>query len=764
MPVEAASTPALELWAGVECTINRVGDKYFDQFETSGHATRLSDLDLFANLGISRLRYPVLWERTVPDGQLAHADWSWADERLARLSELSIRPIIGLLHHGSGPPHTSLIDPRFAEELADYARAVATRYPWIEAYTPVNEPLTTARFSGLYGHWYPHGRDDQTFVRALLAQCRAITFAMRAIREINPTAQLVQTEDLGKTFSTRALAYQAAFENNRRWLTFDLLTGRVNQAHPLWNYLREYGQVSERNLMWFVENPCPPDILGINHYLTSERFLDERLTRYPACTQGGNAFTRYADVEAVRVCTEGPAGPRALMHEAWERYELPLAVTEVHVGCTREEQLRWLKEVWDAAQYLRRYNDVDMRAVTVWSLLGAYDWNSLLKCAAGHYESGVFDLRAPTPRPTALARMMRDLAAGREYQHPVLETPGWWRRFERLIYPPVRRASGATTIMAPRGINMSGKRTRELLITGATGTLGNAFARLCKLRGLSYQLLTRQEMDIADHTSVEKALTELEPWAVINTAGYVRVDDAEHEIERCWRENTTGASVLAEACAQREIPLLTFSSDLVFDGTKQTPYVETDRTAPLNVYGVSKAEAETLVLDAYPQALIVRTSAFFGPWDEHNFVFHALRSLTADGQFIATDDAVISPTYVPDLVTACLDLLIDGERGIWHLVNQAQEVTWAELAGRAARLAGLDESAIKNCSTASLRLAAPRPLYSALASARGQLLPPLDDALIRYFEQCEVEWKSGVRHAKQAHAKTFAVAASGQMK
>src|SRR5947209_10596859 len=175
------SHPPLELWGGVECTINRVGDTYFDQLERNGHLRRLEDLDLFAELGIRAIRYPVQWERIAPKG-LEQADWSWSDERLGRLRALGIRPIVGLVHHGSGPRHTSLLDPSFADGLATFARAVAERYPWIESYTPVNEPLTTARFSGLYGHWYPHGRDDVTFMRALLIQCRAVVLAMEAIR------------------------------------------------------------------------------------------------------------------------------------------------------------------------------------------------------------------------------------------------------------------------------------------------------------------------------------------------------------------------------------------------------------------------------------------------------------------------------------------------------------------------------------------------------------------------------------------------------
>jgi dTDP-4-dehydrorhamnose reductase len=198
----SSTLPSLELWAGVECTVNRVGDQYFDQLEWNGHCHRLDDLDQFAELGIHAIRYPILWERVAPHG-VATADWKWADERLARLRALGIRPIVGLVHHGSGPRGTSLVDPGFAPRLAQFAHAVAARYPWIEYYTPVNEPLTTARFSGLYGHWYPHGRNDATFVGALLTQCRAIVLAMRAIREINPAARLVQTEDWGRHSARR---------------------------------------------------------------------------------------------------------------------------------------------------------------------------------------------------------------------------------------------------------------------------------------------------------------------------------------------------------------------------------------------------------------------------------------------------------------------------------------------------------------------------------------------------------------------------------
>jgi dTDP-4-dehydrorhamnose reductase len=735
MNTKPMTIPSLEVWAGVECTVNRVGDQYFDQLERNGHATRLEDLDLFAELGVRAIRYPVLWERTAPNG-LESADWSWADERLGRLRELGIRPIVGLVHHGSGPRHTSLIDPAFPSGLAEFARAVAERYPWVDMYTPVNEPLTTARFSGMYGHWYPHGRDGLIFARALLTQCRATVLAMRAIREVNPAAQLVQTEDLGKTHSTPLLAYQAEFENERRWLSFDLLCGRLNHSTLIWTHLRDLG-IDEAELDWFLDNPCPPDVLGINHYLTSERFLDERTERYPTGSHGGNGKHNYADVEAVRVCAEGTAGPRALMKETWERYGLPLAVTEVHLGCTREEQLRWLKEVWDGAVCLRD-EGVDVRAVTAWSLLGAYDWNSLVTRADGYYEPGVFDLRGSRPRPTAIARMIRDLATGHEPDHPLLDTLGWWHRPERLFYPSVicrPKDLGKEQILDFGKTQHKNPKSRRLLaIVGARGTLGRAFARLCDLRGIPYHLLTRQEMDITNPASVDAALTQLHPWAVVNAAGYVRVDDAERDVDACLRANAEGPAILAASCARLSVPLLTFSSDLVFDGACTTPYLESNPVAPLNVYGRSKVEAEVRVLKAHPSALVIRTSAFFGPWDEYNFVTIALRHLTAGQTFVAAEDSVVSPTYVPDLVHTTLDLLIDGECGLWHLANQSA-IAWAELARLAASMAGVDASGIEARPTRELGLTAPRPTYSVLGSERGVLLPSLENAMSRYFDE-----------------------------
>jgi dTDP-4-dehydrorhamnose reductase len=707
--------PPLELWAGTECTVNRVGDRWRDQSVANGFDRRLDDLDRIAQLGVKRLRFPLVWERTCPrEGEF---DFSWADARIAKMRELGLDFIAGLVHHGSGPAWTDLLDPEFPRKLAEYARAVAERYPFIDAWTPVNEPLTTARFSALYGVWYPHKRDDRSFVRALLNQVQGTVLAMQAIRDVNPRAQLVQTDDLGYIESSPSLRYQAEFENQRRWLGFDLLCGRVDAQHPMRAYLRNFG-ASEQELQALVDNPCEPDIIGLNCYITSERFLDERIELYPEHLHGGNGRARYVDIELARVHGRHIGGFAARLPEACERYGLPVAITEAHLGCTRDEQLRWLHQAWLAAQQAREQGH-DVRAVTVWAAFGTYDWDSLLTQEAGHYEPGMFDVSSGTPRPTAIARLASELANGQPPGNPVLDGPGWWQRDLRLLYP----CHGDLDALPVTG--------RPVLITGKTGTLGQAFARFCELRGLPYHLVARQEMDIADEASVAAALERWKPWAVINTAGFVRVDDAERD-PRCWRENVTGPAVLAGQCASRGIRVVSFSSDLVFDGTKGAPYVESDTPSPLNAYGRAKAESERLMLERAPQSLVVRTAAFFGPWDRYNFVTLALDAMKRGERWKAVEDQCVSPTYVPDLVQATLDLLVDGESGIWHLANRGS-VSWAKLAELVAGRGGFDSSLVERVRTQDLQLPAARPQFSALASERSQLMPTLEDALERYF-------------------------------
>jgi dTDP-4-dehydrorhamnose reductase len=667
---------SVEIWGGVECTVNRVGDAFRDQLLRTGHHDRLDDLDRIAALGIRTLRYPVLWERR---------DWAWTDPRLERLRTLGIRPIVTLCHHGSGPPSTQLLDPAFATGLAAFAREVAERYPWIDAYTPVNEPLTTARFSGLYGHWYPHLRDERAFVRMLVNELHAVALAMREIRAVNPAAQLVQTEDFAAIQSTPALREQADHENERRWASLDLLCGTHARNAALNDYLRR-GLLTPDDLAPF---PCPPDLIGLNYYLTSERLLDERLTRYPPHTHGGNGRQRYADVEAVRAAAEGLVGHLGALRLTWERFKLPLAFSEVHLGCTREEQVRWLDEALHAAEQAQR-EGIDARAVTAWALFGACDWNSLVTRDTGHYEAGAFDVRGPAPRETVVGRFIRGERTA------ALDGPGWWRRESRFLFPPVETLREGDVRLKPSLIQRAAQ-PRRLLITGARGMLGRALVGACERRGLAYVATDRAQLDAADAGAVARVLDEVQPWAVVNAAGH-QGDAA----ERCHRDNTIAALALAEACALRGHRLVTFSADLVFDGRSARAYLEHDVTGPVCTFGHSKRAAEEGVLLAHGEALVIRTSALFDR-----------------GSRIAGENRVVAPTFVPDLVDAALDLLLDSAHGLWHLTNRGT-LSLADLAHE------LGTGAVH--ATATRR-------STVLESAKGDLMPPLEHALARCVDR-----------------------------
>lgn len=418
--------PRPEIWGGIECTINRVDDQYNDQLEISGHYNRPDDLDHIAGLGIKTLRYPILWEKHVktPDDAI---DWTWSAHQLNKLKSHGISIIAGLVHHGSGPVFTDLADPLFACNLADYAMQVARKFPWIDKYTIINEPLTTARFSGLYGLWFPHGESESCFLQMLINELKATVLSMIQIRIVNPAAELIQTEDLTFVHSTRETRSQACYENERRWLTYDLLCGRVDREHFFWSRLLQAGITSEE-LNFFIENPCPPSVMGFNYYITSERYLDEDIHRYPPHLHGGNGNLHYADTEAIQAGKQ--KGLKKLLKQAWDRYHVPIAVTECHIGCTPEEQVRWFMQNHQACCELLDAG-VNLRAITAWSLIGSTNWNNLLTRSDGIYEAGAFEISGNRLLPTLLATMISSLTETSEFDDPLLSDEGWWNK--RLI-------------------------------------------------------------------------------------------------------------------------------------------------------------------------------------------------------------------------------------------------------------------------------------------------------------------------------------------
>jgi dTDP-4-dehydrorhamnose reductase len=374
------SSSDIEIWASPEPTIARLdATTYRDQCEETGHARRESDIERLAALGVSASRYPVLWEHVERNGPGAR-DYSWAQRRLA---------LVTLLHHGSGPPHTELLDDAFPELFAAYAAETARRFPWVKRWTPINEPLTTARFSTLYGVWYPSARDHRAFGRAMLNQARAILLGFARIAAIVPAAQLMLTEDL-QGYVAGDLAAQAyvAHKRERAYLSLDLLCGNVRPGHALYAYLVRDCGLAPRELDRLRRLARPPDLMGWNYYPNSERYV-----------------------------SSSPEGPY------FANVAFVFRADHVHFG----ERHRWLLQRYDDVVALRG-EGVDLRALGAWAAFGMVDWNSLLRERAGSKEDGIYTCASGDAEPawTLAADALRSLAAGRRAS--LASRPGWWEQ------------------------------------------------------------------------------------------------------------------------------------------------------------------------------------------------------------------------------------------------------------------------------------------------------------------------------------------------
>lgn len=253
--------------------------------------------------------------------------------------------------------------------------------------------------------------------------------------------------------------------------------------------------------------------------------------------------------------------------------------------------------------------------------------------------------------------------------------------------------------------------TRRILVTGATGQVGTALRSVLP----EAVFLTRHTLDLADIASIAPAVASYRPSAVVNAAAYTNVDLAEREEARAALINGEAVGALAAACADLAIPLVTYSSDYVFDGRASAPYVESDAAGPVGAYGRSKLLGERLALDRHPGALIVRTSWVISA-SHDNFVSTMLR-LAARGPVRVVNDQFGKPTIAADLAAATAEALGSGLRGIVHVANEGV-TTWHGLASATVRLAGLDPSLVQPCATDEYPTDAVRPAYSVLGTER----------------------------------------------
>jgi dTDP-4-dehydrorhamnose reductase len=196
----------------------------------------------------------------------------------------------------------------------------------------------------------------------------------------------------------------------------------------------------------------------------------------------------------------------------------------------------------------------------------------------------------------------------------------------------------------------------KILITGAQGQIAWDLIQAAGKQDLDYIALTKAQLDITNQAHIEQAIRAYQPTCLVNLAAYTAVDQAEKEPKLAFRVNRDGPKLLAESCKRHCLPLIHLSTDYVFSGEKDAPYLETDIPEPLNVYGQSKYQGEILIRETLPQHIILRVSGVFGS-QGHNFVKAIIRSAREKTELRVVSDQITCPTPACDIANVILQII-----------------------------------------------------------------------------------------------------------
>ena len=276
----------------------------------------------------------------------------------------------------------------------------------------------------------------------------------------------------------------------------------------------------------------------------------------------------------------------------------------------------------------------------------------------------------------------------------------------------------------------------RILLLGHKGMLGSDL--LLKLN-LQHEVvgMDKEEIDIVSADECEKAIKETKPDILINAAAYTNVDGCETAKEECFAVNAEAVKNIAEVCRYKNIRIIHFSTDYVFDGTGTRPYKEDDRCNPINAYGESKLAGERYLKSLADDYLLIRTSWLYGVKGK-NFVQTILEKAKTTPMLSVVDDQVGSPTYTKDLAVA-VDLLINQNlKGIFHVTNRGS-CSWYQFAVKILQESGLDDVTVIPIKSDKLPSQALRPAYSVLSMQKfiattGKTMQPWQLALQDYLK------------------------------
>ncbi|HWF43881.1 MAG TPA: family 1 glycosylhydrolase [Candidatus Kapabacteria bacterium] len=339
-----------------------------DEMEKCGHYDRWQeDFERVKELGVAALRYGLPYYKThIAPGKY---DWDFADETFAALKQMGVLPIADLCHFGVPDWIGDFQNPDWPRYFAEYAKAFAKRFDWVQFYTPVNEMFVAANLSGLRGWWNEQLHSDEAFVRALHNLCKADVLAMKAILEVRPDAVFVQSESSEYYHPSEPSSIDLAnVLNEKRFLSLDLIYGYPINA-MMYEYLLDHGMTRDE-YHWFAEHQVRARcIMGNDYYITNEHLVHPDGLTTPA----GEIFGYYV-----------------ITHQYYQRYRLPVMHTETNIR--EPNAVDWLWKEWANVHRLRE-DGVPIVGFTWYSLTDQVDWDSMLTKNDGHVDDlGLYDL------------------------------------------------------------------------------------------------------------------------------------------------------------------------------------------------------------------------------------------------------------------------------------------------------------------------------------------------------------------------------------
>jgi beta-glucosidase/6-phospho-beta-glucosidase/beta-galactosidase len=361
-PLFSLSASGFVWAAGIEDTFiaqtERVGERVLDEYALTNHYQYWrTDLDRAAGLGVNALRYGIPWYKVEP--QPGRFDWSWTDQVLNTAAEKGIAIIADLMHYGT--PlwlENQFLNSSYPQRVAAYEAEFASRYSTILShYTPMNEPLITMDFCGERGIWPPYLRGNDGAVKILRQITRGVILSAEAIRQADPRAKIVHVEAAGEYVpDTEEAVGMCDFLTARARLATDLITGRVDEHHPLKPWLVENG-FSEDDLAWYRERPVFLDVIGDNYY------PDISVHRV-------RSFNGQWGIENI---WGGAEGLMRSVRDFVARYNRPVFISETSMNGTPAQRGRWLDDSIKAVTVMREQN-VPLVGYTWWPLFALIDW------------------------------------------------------------------------------------------------------------------------------------------------------------------------------------------------------------------------------------------------------------------------------------------------------------------------------------------------------------------------------------------------------